>query len=210
MRLIWQLCGWTGRGISGREISYSQKGTIINSGKRNGSGSAGTRTQVYWPPQPLSCPVSRRTSHFPPLSHHANSLRNPTSETTTHSFQVPLLNKPWTLEVLHLWKWLTQSNWRATESLLLSAVSLPSWLFLLPLYIIPGTFMFNSRFEINVLSRHDYYNLTELNLPQRKCNVVPAMAKNILSGPVKFWFKQRWWMNSNKTDFLKTARKTEY
>lgn len=33
MRLIWQLSGWTGRGISGREISYSQKGTITNSSK---------------------------------------------------------------------------------------------------------------------------------------------------------------------------------
>lgn len=30
--------------------------------------------------------------------------------------------------------------------------------FLLPLYTIPGNFIFNSQFEINVLSRHDYYN----------------------------------------------------
>lgn len=61
------------------------------------------------------------------------------------------------------------------------------FLLLLPLYTIPGTFMFNSQFKINVLSRHDYYNLTELNLPQRKSNVVPAVAINVLSGLVKFF-----------------------
>lgn len=47
--------------------------------------------------------------------------------------------------------------------------------------------MFNNQFEINVLSRHDCYNLTELNLPQRKSNEVLSVAINILSGLVKFF-----------------------
>lgn len=92
------------------------------------------------------------------------------------------------------------NSWRTNGSQLLSiVVFLPSWLLLLlPLHTIPGTFMFNSQFQINVLSRHDYYNPTELNLPQRKSNVVRAVAINILSGLVKFWFKQSQWMNINK------------
>lgn len=82
------------------------------------------------------------------------------------------------------------------SQLLSIVVFLPSQL--LPLYTIPGTSMFNSQFQINVLSRHDYYNPTELNLPQRKSNVVTAVAINILSGLVKFWFKQWQWMSINK------------
>lgn len=78
-----------------------------------------------------------------------------------------------------------------TESQLLSAVFFPLRLLLLPLYTIPGTLMFNSQFEINVLSRHDYYNLKELNILQRKSNVVPAVEINIIPGLVKFWLKQR-------------------
>lgn len=54
------------------------------------------------------------------------------------------------------------------------------------LHIIPETFKSDNQFEINVLSRHDRYNLTELNVPQKMSNVGPSVAINTLSGLVKY------------------------
>lgn len=53
-----------------------------------------------------------------------------------------------------------KSSWAMTLSQFLSIVVFLPYclLFFLPLYTIPGTFMFNSQFEINVLSRQYYYN----------------------------------------------------
>lgn len=56
--------------------------------------------------------------------------------------------------------------------------------------------MFNSRFEINVPSRHDYYNLTiksttEVVMCNMEVEVSCGPSYNVLSGLVKFWLKQR-------------------